>query len=210
MALVYGTASVTPTKLELLTTWLPTRPWFSGDPDLRQVASYRFDDPAGEVGLEGILVRAGDGPVVHVPLTYRAAPLAGAGEHLVGTLEHSVLGRRWVYDAAGDPVWATVLVTAVLTGGVQAEQIVDQGGRRERREPTAIVQGSGTPETPVAEIGPVTSRDEGPTTVVRADPWELIIVRAIGVGVPGATQTLTGHWAGSGPAVLAGVRPVGS
>jgi len=33
-----------------------------------------------------------------VPLTYRGAPLDGAEDALVGTTEHGVLGRRWVYD----------------------------------------------------------------------------------------------------------------
>jgi len=44
------------------------------------------------------------GEVLHLPVTYRGAPLDGAEAHLITTLEHSALGRRWVYDAAGDPV----------------------------------------------------------------------------------------------------------
>ena len=47
-----------------------------------------------------------DGSVLHVPVTYRAAPVAGADEHLIGTMEHSVLGRRWAYDGCADPVFA--------------------------------------------------------------------------------------------------------
>ena len=39
-----------------------------------------------------------------VPLTYRAAALEGADGALIGTTEHGVLGRRWVYDGIGDPV----------------------------------------------------------------------------------------------------------
>ena len=37
-------------------------------------------------------------------MTYRGAPLAGAEEALIGTSEHGVLGTRWIYDAAHDPV----------------------------------------------------------------------------------------------------------
>jgi hypothetical protein len=206
MALIH-LATLTPSKLELLTAWLPTRPWFTDPAEVRQLAAYRFDDPDGEVGLEGHLLRAGDGSVLHAPLTYRGAPLAGAEAYLVGTMEHSVLGTRWVYDGCGDPVWLTALATAVLTGGSEVEEFVDRDGRLERRDPSATVRGSGTPGTPVAGIGAVTCRDEGLTTVVTAGAVELVVVRVAGAEVE-AAQTLTGRWADGGQAVLAGVRPV--
>src|SRR5438270_5818036 len=100
MALIYK-ATLNPSKLSLLAAWLPGRPWFPGDTDVQQLGAYRFDDPAGEVGIESFLLQTGDGSVVHVPLTYRGAPLAQAEEFLVGTTEHSVLGTRWVYDGCG-------------------------------------------------------------------------------------------------------------
>ena len=56
-------ATLAPGKLELLTGWLPSRPWCAGVEGLRQLGAYRFDDPAGEVGMESLLVQAGDGPV---------------------------------------------------------------------------------------------------------------------------------------------------
>ena len=92
MALLHR-ADLTPTKLELLQAWLPTRSWYTGPaaPQLTKVGAFRFDDPAGAVGVETMLVRAGDGPVLQVPLTYRGAPLDGAERWLVGTTEHSVL-----------------------------------------------------------------------------------------------------------------------
>ncbi len=94
-------ATLTPTKAELIAAWLPGQPWFAGDAGaVRLVGAYRFDDPAGEVGIESHLVEVG-GRTFHVPLTYRGAPLDGAEAFLVGTMEHSVLGRRWVYDAWG-------------------------------------------------------------------------------------------------------------
>ena len=90
-------ATLVPSKLELLEEWLPRQPWFTGSAaGLERVAGYRFDDPAGEVGIETLLVRAPGGPLVQVPLTYRAAPLPDGARWLVGTLEHSVLGTRWV------------------------------------------------------------------------------------------------------------------
>ena len=42
--------------------------------------------------MEGILLRTAAGDVVHVPLTYRAAPLDGAEDYLLG--HHRALGAR--------------------------------------------------------------------------------------------------------------------
>jgi len=74
-------ATLTPTKLELLTAWLPGRHWYPEEvvDGLQRVAGCRFDDPDGEVGIELLVVRDGtDGPLVHVPMTYRGAPLEDA------------------------------------------------------------------------------------------------------------------------------------
>ncbi len=210
MALIHK-ATLAPTKLELLTDWLPSRPWFAGaDPKagLRQVGAYRFDDPAGQVGLEAILLQTDAGTVLQAPLTYRAAPRAGAEEHLIGTMEHSVLGTRWVYDACGDPVWATALATSVLTGSPQAEEKVDHGGHLESREPTVKVSASGAMDLQIAALESVTCHDESQTTVITADGLELVVVRVIGAEVA-TTHTLTGRWS-EGEAILAGVSPVSS
>lgn len=206
MALIHK-ATLKPTKLELVAAWLPSRPWFTGDPELRQVGAYRFDDPAGVVGLEALLLEGGDGAVYHVPLTYRGARLDGCEELLVGTTEHSVLGTRWVYDGCGDPVWATVMATAVLTGGTQADEVVDTDGRLEPRASTATVAGSGSTGTPVPGIDHLTCRDEGQVTVVRSEHLELVVARVVGAEVTG-TDTLTGSWTTGGPALLAAVRPL--
>lgn len=213
MALLHR-ATLTPAKLDLLGAWLPGRPWTPAG-EVTQLGAYRFDDPAGEVGIEAFLLAVGD-RVLHVPVTYRAAPLEGAEEFLVGTTDHSVLGRRWVYDGCGDPVWAAALTTAVLTGGTQAEQFFEVDGGREVREPTATVRGSGAAHGHVERLAAVQARDEGPVTVVRVGAIELVVVRVVGgtdgTGGTGDTaldveQTLTGRWPGGGPAVLAGVRP---
>jgi hypothetical protein len=205
MALLHE-ATVIPSKLELLSQWLPGRSWFTGDADLQRIAAYRFDDPAGEVGVETFLVSAGGDAVFQVPMTYRSAPLAGKDDFLLGTAEHSVLGTRWVYDGCADPVWAQTLATAILTGGVQAEEFLNRNGGLEPRAPSATVRGSGAPGTSVPEIAAVTCGDHGATTVVRADDLELVIARVVGTAVGDAAQTLTGSWAGTEPVVLAGVR----
>jgi predicted trehalose synthase len=120
MAEIHQDATLSPTKLELLPPWMARQRWYAAKgslPVLRKLWSWRLDDPAGEVGIETILVadESGAEPVVYqVPLTYRAAPLEGAQTALVGTMEHSVLGRRWVYDGPHDPVFAAQLLALVL------------------------------------------------------------------------------------------------
>ena len=84
-------AQLTPSKLELLAQWLPSQPWFTGDAgDLERVASFRFVDPDGEVGIETMIVRSG-GVVYQVPLTYRDEALDGEDAYLVGTFDRAHL-----------------------------------------------------------------------------------------------------------------------
>jgi hypothetical protein len=209
MALVYR-AELHPTKLELLAAWLPHRPWFAGSAsDVARVAGYRFDDSAGEVGIETLLVRADDGPLLQAPLTYRGAPLDGHDRWLVGTMEHSVLGRRWVYDGCGDPVYASALATAVLTGGRQADEFVDVDGRPERREPTTLVTGAGS-ATAVAPCGAIISVDDRDPTTIRMETVELVIRRVLdGTSCGGEQLALTGTWPGqTTPLPLAHARPL--
>ncbi|MBR8744872.1 hypothetical protein [Nocardiopsis sp. MG754419] len=101
MAIIHK-ATLTPDKPTLIGAWLDGRSWAGHGPD-EVLGTYRFDDPDGEVGVEAFLLRRGE-RLFHIPLTYRAAPLAGHEAHLVGTLEHSVLGPRWVYDGTEDEV----------------------------------------------------------------------------------------------------------
>ena len=202
MAVIHD-ATLTPSKLELLVPWLATRPWCDGPGDVEKLGAYRFDDPAGEVGIESFRLGTADGSVLHVPVTYRATPLDAAEEHLIGTMVHSVLGRRWVYDGCADPVWAGQLLTVVLAGGTEVGLYLD--GETEPLPATTTVQGSGTPGTPVEEVVTVTTRDESTTTVVRAGSREIVVVRVVGADVD-AGHVLTGRWDGGGPAVLAGVH----
>jgi hypothetical protein len=205
MALLHE-ATVIPSKLELLADWLPGRSWFTGDGDLQRVGAFRFDDPAGDVGVETFLVSAGGDTVFQVPLTYRNAALPGKDDFLLGTTEHSVLGTRWVYDGCADSVWASTLATAILTGGTQAEEFLNRNGRLEARAPFATVRGSGAPATSVPEIVAVTCTDQGTVTLARTGAVDLMVARVVGTPID-APQTLTGSWAGGGPTVLAGARP---
>lgn len=206
MALLHR-ATLRPSKLELLATWLPDRPWAAGAAGFEAAGAYRYDDPAGEVGLEAHLLRTDDGAVLHVPLSYRGAPLPGAEHALLGTMEHSVLGTRWVYDGCADPVWVVALTRAVLTGAPQAEELVDVDGELVPREPSARVAGSGREADPALPAdAPLTPHDDGPVTVVRTGDLDLVVVRVVGAE-PAAEHVLTGTWANGGPATLAAVRP---
>lgn len=136
---VHPSAVLSPSKLELLAPWLPSQPWFAGDAaDLTQVARFRFVDPDGEVGLDSMLI-ASAGEVYHVPVTWRAEPLA-EGE-LIGTLEHSLLGTRYCYDAPTDPVYVSELVRIIREGDTAADIVA--AGSDEPLPVSIAVEGSG-------------------------------------------------------------------
>lgn len=125
MAIIHDT-TMRPGKLDLLAVWLPAQPWYTGTgraPELAKAGGFRLDDPQGEVGIEFMVVADASGDRVsfyQVPMTYRAGPLDGADDALIGTSEHGVLGRRWIYDGAHDPVLAAQLV-ALVQGAAQAQ-----------------------------------------------------------------------------------------
>jgi hypothetical protein len=207
MALLYD-ATLTPGKRDLVKAWLPSRSWFDGDLDRKPVASFRFDDPDGEVGIECFLIGPADGSgsssLLLVPMSYRGAPLEGAEEHLIGTSEHSVLGPRWVYDGCADPVAVSAMLTAIVTGGRQAELTMEENGKLVTFEPTCRVSGSGS-ATDAVRAGSVTLVDEGNPTVTRAGDLELVVAREIGTRVAGA-ETLSAQWGDHEPVVVAAAR----
>jgi hypothetical protein len=197
MAVIHR-ADLKPTKLELLADRLGV------DGDLTRVASYRFDDPAGDAGVETLLVRSGDGPVLQVPLTYRGAPLDGADDHLIGTTEHSVLGRRWVYDACGDPVYAAELARAIIADAGQAEQTMAVDGRVVVLPPTMAIASTGDPGAEVPVVGRVRRVVPGDPTIIETDGVRLTVVRELGAQAPAESVVLTGTWKGQPePVVLA-------
>lgn len=183
-------AVLTPGKMELLRAWVPRQSWFEGDAAaLEQVTSYRFVDPDGEVGMESFLLTDGS-RTLHVPVTYRGAELAGAGDSLVGTVDHSVLGKRWVYDAEADPVYVTEVRRVIAHRDSAADHL-------------AVEDGTVTPS-------PVNVRGGGDTGTVGRRPQVIRLVSEENdaeadrplIGSPG---TLSGTWPdhdGSHTAVL--------
>jgi hypothetical protein len=191
MAVIHRT-TLNPGKLELLSAWLPSQPWYHGGPPaLVKCGGFRLDDPAGAVGIEFMLAgdTSGDIPVVyHVPLTYRDSPLAGASHALVGTAEHGVLGRRWVYDGTHDPA-LTAQLLALLRGSAvpQAQSVSDAP------DPSVNVHLDGAGIISAAEVFSGTDLAVEPAGDVR-------IVRALhpaegdGCAAAGARGCVTAGW----------------
>lgn len=202
MALIHR-ATIRPTKAELLTDWVPTQPW--GEQELELVGAYRFDDPDGEVGIESHVLSTAGGHLLHVPLTYRGAPLDGAERFLICTMEHSVLGRRWIYDATGDPVYARVLASVLLAGADQADELVE--GAAAPREPSVRVTGSGARSREVPPISEVTASSDDSTTVMElSGAFRIVICRRLARHATATDResTLTGTWSGlEAPVLLA-------
>ena len=196
MAIIHQ-AELQPTKLELLQSWLPRQPWFTGDAAaLIKVGAFRFDDPEGEVGIETILVAA-DGSVFQVPLSYRGSPLHGAEASLIGTMQHSVLGERWVYDALGDPCYLAAVTAAILTGQPQAKHLLDVDGRLEALPESVLVGSTGPLRSAAPALGPGTASSTDAETVVRTGALELLVIRRLDVAAQAAgPEALTGTWAG--------------
>jgi len=168
MAIIHSTATLSPTKLELLASWLPAQPWYLGqgrEPELARAGGFRLDDPRGEVGIEFMVVTDGSGERVAsylVPMTYRAGALVSADGALIGTAEHGVLGRRWIYDGVHDPVLVAQLV-ALIQGDAepQAQGVSDTPDPTVISEP--VTSGS------LTAIGSAVAASEPSGTVLRVE-----------------------------------------
>ncbi|GHG61840.1 maltokinase N-terminal cap-like domain-containing protein [Streptomyces griseocarneus] len=198
MAVIHRT-TLEPTKLELLTSWLPSRPWYGGgaaEPRLAKAGGFRLDDPQGEVGIEFMVVTdtSGARPATYlVPLTYRGAALDGADRALIGTMRHGVLGQRWVYDGCQDPVLVDRLF-ALVEGRAEAQ---DQNTTdTPDRDVTRSFTGDGL--TP-ADVALVTDGPEG-TDLPARHGATLRLHRVLSPGPDGEAplpEGVAGHVAGS-------------
>lgn len=208
MARIYK-AIIVPSKIEVIAAWLPAQPWFSGDADATEIiGAYRFDDPEGEVGIEVQLVReagAGSDAVTwQVPLSYRGEPLAGGEDHLIDTMQHSVLGKRWVYDAVGDPVFRAELARVIVQADTQVAKFLETPDGPVEMPLDTRVQGSGTQHSAVPEFfaAEVTgAADVEGADVIDSGLARLVVTRKIGGAVlaevlAGRGGALTGHWPG--------------
>ena len=203
---LFHRAVITPTKEALIADWAPRQQW--GPPDGRSmqiIGSYRFDDPDGRVGMEIFLAQA-DGTVLQVPLTYRDAPLVGADDALIGEMEHSVLGTRWVYDGLRDPRLIVMLAAVSLTGQGEAlgMAVYDQ---RWYIAPTNVrIEGGGWTLERVPVDGFDVLSDDGDPVVLRNDRFELAVFRRPRAA-PRPAIGLTATWDGQAdPIVLTEIK----
>lgn len=161
MAILYN-VELSPGKLDLIEEWLPKQPWAKIDPGtkLSRVSSFRFDDPVGEVGVEFHLVKVADddgaaegaGTIYQVPVTYRGAPLAGAEDDLIAEMDHPVLGHRWVYDGAADPVCVLETLRAIVTGGRSVDEFFQTDSGLEQNTDVAEAWGTSEPELKIGDL----------------------------------------------------------
>lgn len=103
-------AEITPSKAEAARNW-----W----PGFEELGAFRLVDPEGEVGIEFLIGRDGIDRLIQLPVTYRSEPLA---DGQVATIEHSVLGTRYVAKALSDPVAVGEVVRVILAGDTEAER----------------------------------------------------------------------------------------
>ncbi|MEM9566491.1 MAG: hypothetical protein AAGA93_27980 [Actinomycetota bacterium] len=202
---VFHRATITPTKADAITAWIPTRPWGpAADATIEVIGAYRFDDPENRVGMETHLVTA-DGVLFQVPLTYREGPVDGAEAALVTEMEHSELGTRWVYDGLLDERYVLMLAAVTMTGQGEALGMVLHEDRWHIAPANVRIEGGGwgLDRVPVDGFGLVSDDEDSAT--LRNDRFELTFFRRPEVAARPPIG-LTGSLAGQAePVVLAEV-----
>src|SRR6185503_16299913 len=160
----------------------------------------RFDDPDGRVGMETHLATAG-GALLHVPLTYREAPLDGAEDALITEMQHSVLGTRWVYDGLRDPLLVVMLAAVAMTGQGEALGMAVYDGRWYIAPSNVRIHGGGWTQERVPVDGFQRGSDDTTNVVLRNERFELTVFRR---PVPGPRPAigLTAIWDGQPDAVV--------
>jgi hypothetical protein len=132
--------------------------------------------------MECFLFGSASGRTLFVPVTYRDAPLPDAEASLLGTMEHSVLGTRYVYDACADPVFVTAVLDSIRSGGRQADvQLARADGTVVPREPSATARGEGDSTVPEHDPAqPASVADGSDRTTIRTGDLELTVMRRLG------------------------------
>lgn len=190
---LYHDASVSPTKAEMIERLLAAGPWAQvASGPIEVIGAFRFDDPEGRVGLETHLVRVGS-TLVQVPLTYRPEPAADAEPALIGEMQHTALGARWVYDGLGDPTYVTMLAAVSLTGQGEALGMVSYDGVWHIAPTHVRIRGGGWTQERVPVDGFVATRDEGTTVEFSNERFTLAFHR-LPKPAPQPALGLTATW----------------
>jgi len=202
---LYHKTTITPSKSEILAGWVPQQRWCpEGTSEIDVIGAFRFDDPAGKVGIESHLVRAGD-TVLHVPLTYREQPLADGEHALVSTMEHGALGTRWIYDGVLDPRYLAMVAAVAMTGQGEALGMVEVDGRWWIAPSPVRIEGGGWTGARVA-VDEMVTEDAGAETVQFSNERFDLAIHRRPAERSRPPMGLTARWEGQNPLVVAEVN----
>jgi hypothetical protein len=120
---------------------------------------------------------------------------------LIGEMEHSVLGSRWVYDGVRDPRFVVMLAAVTMTGQGEALGMAVYDGRWYVAPTNVRIHGGGWSLERVPVDGFELQRDDADATVLTNDRFRLTLHRR---PVPGARPAigLTATWEGQEDGVV--------
>lgn len=140
---IYDGAQLDPDKEHFHRAFLDRVHPLAEDQSFEVQTAWRMVDPEGSVGMEIFIAElsapagAEHGAFVQIPLTYRPATLGPEFDHaLLGTMQHSELGERWVYDARHDPVFQRELTRTIEERLPAAQNKIMRNGEVEAPEVT--------------------------------------------------------------------------
>lgn len=196
---LFHKATVSPTKAEMLATWVPAQAWCSADPanpgaEATVIGAFRFDDPEGQVGIETFLVGVNH-VVFHVPITYRPEPLEGAEEALITEMHHTALGTRWVYDGVHDHCYLTMVAAVAMTGQGEALGMVQYDGKWHVAPANVRIQGGGWTDERASVHGFEPVNADGDIATFANERFDLAIYRRPSPA-PRQPLALTATWDG--------------
>lgn len=193
---LYHEATLSPTKAEMISAWVPTQPWFPRtDAPVQVIGAFRFDDPEGTVGMETHLVTVGD-TVLQVPLTYRPEPVDAYAHALIGEMEHSALGTRWVYDGLHDERYVLMLAAVAMTGQGEALGMVVYGDQWFIAPSQVRLQGGGWSHERVSVDGFSADARNGESVRFANERFDMVFHRRVNAGSQpaiGLTALCHGH-----------------
>ena len=202
---IFHSSTNTPSKLDIITAWIGDQGWGpTAGAALDLVGSFHLEDPEGEVGMQVHLVH-GEGDLFQVPLTYRATRVPGLEPAFLSTMEHSVLGTRFVYDGLGDHRFVSVFAGVAACGYGQTLGFVQHKGRWEAWPESTPIQGYGQVAGRVMVDGFKAVPADDDQLVLRNEQIELKVYRRLvdrGLPAIGTSATVPGL---SDPVMLAEV-----
>lgn len=135
------------------------------------------------------------GALYNVPLTYRAAPSPELAGSLIGVMDHSVLGPRYVYDGLGDDRFITVLAGVAACGYGQALGFAEHEGRWFAVPDKMLVRGAASIPGRVAVDGFVIESSDADQVVLTNDRLQMTVFRRLETR-PAPLVGLTATWPG--------------